>query len=467
VSIAQDAPNAESRVCGPCTTDHVMAARIDANGEREVCTFCGKTAKTIALAELASDVDDVFKKYVFKIETGAFEAGGHTPSEILQEDILGCNLALADALVKELTELNWRYVREGGEDYYDATSCYVVRVPSDPRYHEDWDEFVASVKHDSRFFNDAQEEYLESILGPLLRGDLHSGQPPIIEIGAADSPIRYVYRAREASSMGKRKRIYANPSRELAPPPPSLRAQGRMNAAGIRVFYGCTDVNTCVAEIRAPVGATVVVGKFSFTRPCRILDLRMLDRGYPARLSYFDPDIEDEVAYGRFIRRLHDRIRAPVLPGSESLDYLPTQVLAEYLEHRALHDLDGIMFVSSLTSGVPEDARKAPEDRVSGINVVLFAGASVVENDLAAPTVRVVNIRPSFFWMNEHVQTEPVADAAQPAEYPRNDALEPTLKLESEDIKVVRVRGIRYEVDSSGVTIEPPNTSKPSSELSL
>ena len=40
-----------------------------------------------------------------------------------------------------------------------------------------------------------------------------------------------------------------------------------MNAPGIRAFYGAMEESTCLAEIRAPVGSHVVVGRFQFTRP--------------------------------------------------------------------------------------------------------------------------------------------------------------------------------------------------------
>ena len=35
-----------------------------------------------------------------------------------------------------------------------------------------------------------------------------------------------------------------------------------MNAAGISVFYGAMEEETCIAEARAPVGSYVVIGRF-------------------------------------------------------------------------------------------------------------------------------------------------------------------------------------------------------------
>ena len=38
-----------------------------------------------------------------------------------------------------------------------------------------------------------------------------------------------------------------------------------MNAAGISMFYGAVDVDTWIAEIRAPIGSFVVVGLLSLS----------------------------------------------------------------------------------------------------------------------------------------------------------------------------------------------------------
>jgi len=122
-----------------------------------------------------------------------------------------------------------------------------------------------------------------------------------------------------------------------------------VNPAGIPVFYGSFDVATCAAELRAPVGRSAIVGKFEILRTIRVLDLTLLKNAM-FNISYFDDDVIRKFAYNRFLRGFHREIKKPVIPGSETLDYLPTQFVAEYLWTKVNPPLDGLIFGSAQTS---------------------------------------------------------------------------------------------------------------------
>lgn len=463
----------EQHVCGGCAIDPYVVKIIKTDGILATCSFCKKRRKTIDLSDLADMVHEVFVKYAHQADdiphvkhdsdNAWYEQGGKTPSDIIQEEILECELELADALVAHLADKYARDVIRGAADYYNQTSQeWELEVPYSPVHAEQWATFVESVKHRSRFFNRDQQAYLKRLLTPLLRGDLHHGTPPIVEIGNEHSSIRHIFRAREASNLSLRRVIYENLTCELGPPPPTLRTQGRMNAAGVAAFYGCTDVNTCVAEIRAAVGATAVVGEFEFLRPVRVLDLRLLNRSAVVGLSWFDPEFAEKAAYGRFIRGLHNIIRAPVLPGAESLDYLPTQMLAEYLAREADPPIEGVIFVSSLTSE-PDHGAHSDGARTTGINIVLFESASSIVKDTDASSRRVVRIQEpllgsDFPWESETVELKETSSATT-ATFGEDQAtpasvVEPTLKLMKDRIKVVRVEAIHYSVNARDVIFE-------------
>lgn len=173
-----------------------------------------------------------------------------------------------------------------------------------------------------------------------------------------------------ADSRAVRETIYNNPSRELAAPPFDRRKSGRMNAAGIAVLYACAEMQTTVAEIRVPVGGRAVVGTFRFLREARLLDFRQVEKArVPRNTSWFLDEFPRLNGHVSFLRRLHEILRQPVLPNTEDLEYLPTQVIAEYLAMRVDPPLDGVILHSSLTQPG------------TGTNVILFARASVVEGD--------------------------------------------------------------------------------------
>ncbi len=76
-----------------------------------------------------------------------------------------------------------------------------------------------------------------------------------------------------------------------------------MNASGISVFYGAQDAQTCIAEVRAPVGSHVVVGRFEIVRPVRLLDFDVLTQ-VVVEGSLFDPEYGARLSRAAFLRRV-------------------------------------------------------------------------------------------------------------------------------------------------------------------
>jgi hypothetical protein len=131
-----------------------------------------------------------------------------------------------------------------------------------------------------------------------------------------------------------------------------------MNVEGVVVFYGATDPETCLAEMRPALGGDTAVIELQTTKSLRMLDFTRLEKSHGVGLSYFQPDFTEEVERLAFLRRLHTLISQPVVPGRE-VDYLITQTMAEYLAHVHEEPFDGILFKSV--------------QRAGGTNVVLFA----------------------------------------------------------------------------------------------
>ena len=138
-----------------------------------------------------------------------------------------------------------------------------------------------------------------------------------------------------------------------------------MNASGISVFYGATDAETCIAEVRPPVGSHVIVGKFQFLRNIRLLDLNILSEIY-VKGSYFDPDFRARKGHAAFLQHLVGELTKPVMPEEETFEYLPTQVVAEYLAEKIEPNLDGIIFGSSQAQNKEQ-------------NIILFHNSCAVE----------------------------------------------------------------------------------------
>lgn len=378
--------NDSKHICHDCTGDQFLADEVRGQGTVRSCSYCGQTAKTIAIQDLAERVREVLEEHFERpsdYSEGPYEdylareAGLEHLGDTLDMVIAGMagwNGGVVGDVVSHLPNLDsYRAVKSGGEDPYSPEAIYVERAPDDLAFHETWYEFGRQVRWRSRFINAEAEQALNKILGDLT---IYKAWPdkPVVRSMGPDDEDRFIWRARTAQSAKELKDILGSPEREIGPPPPDLAKSGRMNAHGIPVFYGAMDESTCVAEVRAPVGSNVVVARFELLRDVRLLDLDALAKVYVGG-SYFDPKYAERKGHLSFLRQLVREISRPVMPQDETFQYLTTQVVAEYLANKATPRLDGIVFNSSQSRG-------------DGRNLVLFNHARVVtpHNDLPAGT---------------------------------------------------------------------------------
>lgn len=346
----------DKHLCHACVGNEYFKDIIQTDGSASNCSYCGKQNKCLSLQQISKPVDDIYKETfepsvdaetLFNPSTGEreYEYPGDSPDYLIQE-LLECEPEIADDLVDVLEDYDEIDARDGGQPYYDRTSNY-KRI----RHYQYWrpDEWIAfckKVKHVQRYFNEdvlsELNEHFENINGALSE----YGETAVIEIGPG-TIIDTIYRARKVEDDDTRTKISENPSQQLGPPPASITPPGRMNPAGIPVFYGALEGHTCIAEIRSSVGAPAAIGKFIIKRKLKILDLTVFNEGF------LEPGLYS------FIVSFHKDISKPILPRDEGLDYIPTQVITEFLANHPDLGFDGIIYSSAQTDE-------------EGKNIVLF-----------------------------------------------------------------------------------------------
>ena len=250
---------------------------------------------------------------------------------------------------------------------YSAVARYRPRVRSPIEATSNlWHELRHGVEHESRFFNTRLSALLDAAFAEVTH------QPGRLDVAVqvieTSTPI---YRARVALEPRDVESILEDPQARLGAPPPRQAHGGRMNAPGIRMFYGALDIDTCLAEVRPPVGSTVVVAPFDPIRPLRLLDLDLL-ADVDLHIDFFDPDLKAKTERHLFLRSLAYRLTRPVMPGGEELDYVLTQVICEYIAQVAMPALDGIAFASAQRSS-------------RGRNIALFARSGGVSGSPLPP----------------------------------------------------------------------------------
>lgn len=351
--------NDEARVvCSICAVDPYLASRVKRKGTNAVCSLCSTTRRCISLKGLAEDVEHILSGIICVAESQSHRYGypvsgddlDYWVSEIFQCDNLD---PIVPAICEELIKHDGsKHRRFSDEDTY-------VRLPAMPIDAEsDWLNFTSGMKHGARYFNHDAHKFLKWLFKDVDRYGSRKDSKVIQMLLPSDKPI---FRARLSNSDEDLSSIIKMPHEKLAAPPKEMARSGRMNPNGVPAFYGSFERNTCVAELRPPVGGTVISGQFRLARPLRVLNFQYLESAYIGpHLSYFDSTFRRNVARREILRALHQKITTPVLPGQES-EYLITQVIAEYLATQHSQRFDGVVFRSA--------------QRKNGSNIVIFAHA--------------------------------------------------------------------------------------------
>lgn len=345
--------------------------------------YCdSEDAFVIGFGALADIVDEKYRAYhvAGQQQMGAVDGSdnpsyvqeGDDPTFIINEMLYCDDPQIGEDLVSELALGAWRAVADGADPMYELDWNYVFRPCYPVRQLRQWTEFTERVRYDTRHFDDYARETLRELLGDSegLQDDWLP--PPILALGPqADKAI--VFRARAVRSKDEMTRVLEDPATELGPPPRSLTRAGRMNSAGISFFYGALDEKTCIAEIRQSVGGRVVTGAFEVLTDLKLLDLTALaDRRVRPAVGFFSARFDELHLRQEFFAAFGEVVSRPVQPHEEDIEYVPTQIVAEYV--RNVLRLDGIAYRSALVSSDQPNVVLFKES--AGVDGVLRLGAA-------------------------------------------------------------------------------------------
>jgi len=274
-----------------------------------------------------------------------------------------------------------------------------------------WSRFEETVKHESRFVfagsTGPGREVIE-FLGRL--GQLASDHSGLIKHMPTHSAF---VRARTLPhdldwyhDADPGRRLPAD-ARALGPAPASQASANRMSPAGIPMFYGAEDEETALTEVAAyTTDNHAVVATFHPSRPLRMLSLHA-----KALLpSPFDETQLELRVLLMFLDEFQQVVSRPIRPdGRQHVEYVPTQIVAEFFRRAATPKVDGIVFPSSHTGRS---------------NYVVFATADDIEDQSG----------------------EEVRKRAHPGMDPQGPETPKLLRL---DPTSIRLRRLRHRVDTS------------------
>ena len=227
----------------------------------------------------------------------------------------------------------------------EEVSTFGAAISADGLSHE-WEEFESTVKHESRFVfmgSDGPSARVQDFLQKL--GELAKEESGLVSHLLPKDPL---YRARTVAWDWGTTANLPTSAADLGPAPADRAAANRMSPAGIPMFYGAEDEATALNEVAAfSIAQHAVVGTFYPTRPLRMLDLRVASAELA---SPFDEQRLELRILLLFLEEFQQAISQPIVPdGRQHIEYVPTQVVAEFFRRAVDPPLDGIAFASAHT----------------------------------------------------------------------------------------------------------------------
>lgn len=367
------------RICIHCVGELYLMTEMIQSGSEADCHYCGKRDKTWPVAELADRVEKAFEQHFERTSENptAFESmlqndpdstynwhreGEETVYAIAEAARVDENIAEDVQGILADRHFDFEDAKMGVESEFAKDAQYAEKATDDAELQSEWHHFEREVRMEARFFSTSAQAILGRIFGGLNTHRTRKGRPVIVRAGPGRSLTSF-FRARVFQSQSKLETALLRPDLEIGPPRDWQARPGRMNAAGISVFYGARKRLTALSEVRPPVGSGVVIARFDLLREVRLLDVGALQDVF-VEGSFFDPEYLQRLEHAKFLGTLSGRIARVVMPDDEASGYLVTQLIADYLAN--VVKLDGLLYQS------------VQQGAAAG-NVVLFRHASRVE----------------------------------------------------------------------------------------
>lgn len=369
-------------ICENCVSDAYLKEVMFELGRPDKCDNCGEVELVLNLTEISNIVE-------FAIETH-YEVTADNPNFMQQmmlkdkessyewyregemtEDIANALIGFADDKYGQYIQLilsdrhaDFEMAKMGVSTPFDDDHLYQEGHVYPGGMYREWRTFENIVHNESRYFSATAKAFLDKIFENFADLEDRAGESVIKIIGPETEPHKF-YRGRYFFDEKEIVKAMSRPDKELGPAPAHLASANRMNARGISVFYGATTIEVALAEIRPPVGSTVVLGAFQPLRQMRILDLAKLET-VVSYGSLLDPDYERKIHRSHFLKSLVKMMTKPANPNKTDSEYLTTQLIADYILNIPNLQIDGILYPSSqYTQG--------------GENIVLFHRSSRVQ----------------------------------------------------------------------------------------
>lgn len=354
-------------ICLECIANDRFYEWIARNGRDGKCEVNPKHSgqSRVASASALAEIVDLWFRANYQIgemepyfdssDRMNFDQRGDTYPSIFCEE-LGCEEAVVEVLKDHLPDASSRDIAQGADTFYndgdlfELISEYEKREAQkaeefwyENRIYFQWQDFCKAAIYGKRFFG--LQAQLDELFGDPKEFE-DGALRPIYEVPAGQK----IFRARLLDDTSLEEKVRLNPAGELGAPPRDRARAGRMNVEFIPAFYGAFNEDTAVAEIRPGIGEIIGIGEFEVQQPLRVFDFTVFSRVRGETLH-------QAIAHTRyeFIDQMEGEISKPILPYDKQREYIPTQIVAEYLGE--CFGCDAVIYRSSMVKEYDKESR--------------------------------------------------------------------------------------------------------------
>ena len=349
-------------VCQACIKDQCLSQILKAASEEVSCSYCDSpnAAHISVLIDeimdaIKEDFDDPADELPYDGKEGGWQGTVYDNWEILDQlDPWTDRGDLQTDVASAISERDWCK-----KDYFALDSFEALNYG--------WDRFKQQVLHRKRYlFMTPENGSLYDDHGSILP---HQMLEKIAELFRELHMFRELpvgttlFRAR----VTKRDQCLSTAKELGTPTEHDARYPNRMSPAGIPMFYAAFRKKTAIAETfdtkrGNPSELVIHLASFETSVPLVLVDLAKL----PTQPSCFDRTERHMIKSIRFLLNFRDDLTKPIAKdGREHTEYVPTQIVTEYIRHQVNYGeqekcrIDGLVYPSTKDS--------------DGESVVLFA----------------------------------------------------------------------------------------------
>ena len=211
------------------------------------------------------------------------------------------------------------------KDNYTSQEIYWIKCWKQ-KENISWTEFKEHTKHKARYFDHEKSTFkLSQKLKPFRK--LYKSLEKKLE-------NQNIFRARLINSQKEKKDILKFPEVELGKAPKEVVKNNRFSPIGISYGYFSFDKKTSIYEVRAEFNKEVAIGIFELKEELSLVDFRKKYSLSSELYEKKDMNPFDEQNFNILLTDIYGfitDISKPINENDTLLEYVPTQIMAEYI----------------------------------------------------------------------------------------------------------------------------------------